>query len=254
MNAPNCQVFFKWAGAIGCALATALAANAQTVRLHGAIGLANMVTAKKADIEAQSGAKIEVVANGSSRGIADLNGGRADIALLAGDLKLVADAVNKEKPGSIDIAGLKTVSLISSKIGFFTNPALGIKKLTDAQARDVLTGKTTNWKQVGGPDLPVKLVLPFAGDGARITGQAILLRGADFATGAIVRSSGKDVAVVVEQLAGSCCLIGVRSAPGTTMTLVELENEYASLYQLVFKAEPAGDVKKVIDAAAAAIK
>lgn len=40
-------------------------------------------------------------------------------------------------------------------IAFYVNPQVDIPGLSISQIRDIFTGKITNWKQVGGPDLPI---------------------------------------------------------------------------------------------------
>ena len=39
-------------------------------------------------------------------------------------------------------------------VAFVVNPKTGVRNLTEAQICDVFSGKVTNWKQVGGKDLP----------------------------------------------------------------------------------------------------
>jgi phosphate transport system substrate-binding protein len=243
----------SWSFALCCAMALTQVANAQTVRLHGAVAFAKAFDTKKAAIESQSGAKLEVVGNGAGRGLADLAAGNADVALLAGSLKGVADAMNKEKAGSVDSTQMKEIPISASKAAFVTHPSAGVKSLTDAQLRDVLTGKATNWKEVGGADQAIKLVLPFGADGVRVTVQSSLLQGADYAKGAIIRSSSKDVAAVIAQLPGACATLGVQNVQGN-ITQVTTEKEITIPWSLVVKGEPSGDVKKVIEAATALIK
>lgn len=215
--------------------------------------MAKTFEGKKAALESQCGVKLEIVGNGAGRGLLDLANGQAEIALLAGSLKGVADAMNKEKTGSVDISQMKEISLITSKIGFFTNPSAGIKSVTEEQLRDILTGKLTNWKAVGGADQPIKVVLPFGADGARITLQTTLFPGLDYAKDAIVRNSSKDVSVVVAQFPGACAAITQQNIEGNVV-IVKTEKELTVPWSLVVKGEPSGDVKKVIDAAKSIIK
>ena len=237
-----------------CALTTiAYTANAQTVRLHGSVTLEKLLTPKKQALETQTALKLEIIGNGAGRGLSDLANGRAEIALMAGPLKGVAAAMNKDKPGSVDITGITEIPVSNVKIAFITHPSANVKALTAAQGRDLLTGKTTNWKQVGGADLPVKVVLAFPGDGARITTQEVLLQGADYVSTAIMRNSGKDIAVVVAQLPGACGILSSKNVEGS-VTTVTLDKEVVMPLQLATKGEPSGDVKKVVDAVKAALQ
>jgi len=247
------SIIFKSIAALGCALAALQGANAQTVRMHGAVAFSNMADAQKAAIESKSGVKIEVVANGSGRGLMDLVGGQADIALVAGPLAAVAEVMNKEKPGSLDVSQMKEILIMTSQTVIMANPGVGVKKLTDAQMSDVLTGKVTNWKEVGGADIPIKVVLPFSGDGSRIMVRNTLFPGRDYSAKAIIRNSAKDLCVVVAQLPGACSVTGKQNVEGNII-VIATDHDIMIPWSAVVKGDPAGDVKKDIDALAAILK
>jgi phosphate transport system substrate-binding protein len=85
----------------------------------------------------------------------------------------------------------------------------GVTSLTTQQAIDIWTGKTTNWKDVGGPDLPVVLVLRPASSGTRATFKKIVLGGANEASGtALTEDSNGAVTTAVSTTAGSTSVIG----------------------------------------------
>ena len=243
----------RWAGALCVALVVGQTTQAEVVRLHGGVSISKAIESKKAAIEAKSGAQLEIVGSGAGRGLNDLSGGFADIALLSGPLKGVAEAMNKEKPGSVDLASMKEIPFSSTKMSLLTHPSAGVKSFTQAQLRDVFTGKTANWKEVGGADLPIKVVIPFAGDGARVTLQATVLEGAEYAKGAIVRVSSKDVPVAVAQLPGACAVLASENVTGNVIT-VPLDKDLPMPWALVVKGEPSGAVKKVVEAVTELIK
>ncbi|MCS7226602.1 MAG: PstS family phosphate ABC transporter substrate-binding protein [Gloeomargarita sp. SKYB31] len=54
---------------------------------------------------------------------------------------------------------LEQIPIANDAIAIYVNPQVKIPGLTVAQVRDIFTGKITNWRQVGGPDLPV---VPFS--------------------------------------------------------------------------------------------
>lgn len=49
------------------------------------------------------------------------------------------------------------------------NKDVGVKDLTKQQLIDIFTGKTTNWKDVGGPDEDIVLVTRPTSSGTRAT-------------------------------------------------------------------------------------
>ena len=242
-------------GVLGALLPGLSSVHAQNlVRLHGAVTMEKLVTAQKQAIESQAGARVEVVGNGSGRGLADLCAGLAEVAMIGGSMKGVADATNQEKPSSVNTEGLVETPILAIKLAVITHSGVGVKSLTAAQLGDVLTGKTTNWKDFGGADLPVKLVLPFTGDGARISVQESILAGADYAKTAILRNSAKDIVPVVTQLPGSCSVISVNNAEGAAVGVVKVDKELVMPVRLVTKDKPSDEVSKVVAAIKALIK
>jgi ABC-type phosphate transport system substrate-binding protein len=57
------------------------------------------------------------------------------------------------------------------------NKAVGIHSLTTDQLRQIYSGKVTDWRQLGGPDLPIHIVSRGADSGTRATFQQKLLGG-----------------------------------------------------------------------------
>lgn len=88
-------------------------------------------------------------------------GGSAGIKmLLDGDIAF-AQSGRPFKQKEYDTAksrgfGLKQVPVAVDGIVIFVNPALEIEGLSLDRVRDIFSGKITNWKQVGGPDLAIK--------------------------------------------------------------------------------------------------
>ena len=138
-----------------CAVALAGTAEAQSISLNGSTTVAYMlVLPNKATIEAASGQRIVVVGNGSQRGLSDLVAGRAEIAMISAPLEEEAARVNRRKPGSFDPTGLKAYIVGESRVAFIVHPTNPVRSLSNAKLADILTGKITNWKDVGGADQP----------------------------------------------------------------------------------------------------
>lgn len=91
------------------------------------------------------GVRIDVQSGGSSRGIADVRQGLADIGMVSRDLK----------ENEMD---LLPFALARDGIGIILHNSNGIESLSDQQVVDIFTGKISNWKQLGGNDLPITVV------------------------------------------------------------------------------------------------
>jgi phosphate transport system substrate-binding protein len=88
---------------------------------------------------------------GSTTSIAMLLDGMVSFAESSRPLKDSEYAIAKERG-----IRLKQIPIASDGVVFFTHPSLPIDKLSTNQIRDLILGKITNWKQLNGPDLPVK--------------------------------------------------------------------------------------------------
>ena len=95
--------------------------------------------------EAHPDVQVDVQTGGSSRGIADVRSGVADIGMASRSLK---DEENDLLGYTLALDG---VSLIVHR----DNP---VQALSDDQVRSIYTGETTNWNEVGGNDAPITVV------------------------------------------------------------------------------------------------
>lgn len=84
---------------------------------------------------------------GSGGGIAAVGSGKALLARVARPLKTEERAM-----------GLVSRALFRLPTAIYAHPDLPTKDLTHAQLVDIFIGKVTNWSQVGGPDLRVRVV------------------------------------------------------------------------------------------------
>ena len=91
-----------------------------------------------------------------TKGIAMLLNGDLSFAQSAVSLKDADYSKAKERGFA-----LEQVPVAIDTIVFFTHPDVSIPGLSVDQLQDIYKGKITNWKQVGGPNLPI---IPFARD------------------------------------------------------------------------------------------
>lgn len=85
----------------------------------------------------------------------------------------------------------------------------GVTSLTTQQASDIWTGKITNWKDVGGNDEAIVLVIRPASSGTRATFKQVVLNGAEEAAGqGLTEDSNGAVTQAVAQTPGATSVIG----------------------------------------------
>ena len=106
---------------------------------------------------------IQLTGLGSVSGIADLLANTCDLAASTRSLDETEQRMARSK-------GIELKSAIAGYYGLAVvvhadNP---LKDLSDAAVRDVFTGQATNWKQVGGPDKPIEVLIRDASGGSHL--------------------------------------------------------------------------------------
>jgi phosphate transport system substrate-binding protein len=175
-----------------------------SITASGSTALQPLVDAAgKAYVKACPGATITVNGGGSGTGLSQVAQGSVQIGnsdVLAGS-KLATPDANK------------LVDHIVAKQGWIvvTNPDVtGVTNLTTQQNIDIWTGKTTNWKDVGGPDLAIVLIFRPASSGTRATFKKLVLGNATEATGGttLTEDSNGAVTTAVTTTDGATSVIG----------------------------------------------
>ena len=227
-----------------------LTAHAQdALRVNGANAMWAPLNKSLASLEAAAGTKVAFVPNTAGRGLADLAEGKCDIAMVTSSVTAAAEAANQEKPGAVaDVSVFKSEEIGTESIVFVVNKANPATKLTQAQVKDLLTGKITNWKEVGGSDQPVVLVRVSGTAGPHMAIEKDILQGAKIPNTAKVIKGPKDVPNVVAQLPGGFGYLGSNNA-NDSVKIIDTDYSVKMSMMLVTKGEPTATQRKFIDAA-----
>jgi phosphate transport system substrate-binding protein len=182
-------------GSVACATGSITAA--------GSTALQPLVAKAGTDYQAAcAGSTVNVQGGGSGTGLTQVAQGAIQIGN--------SDVSAESKLASPDAAAV--VDHIVAKQGWVmvVNPDVtGVTGLTSAQATDIWTGKVTNWKDVGGKDEAIVLILRPESSGTRATFKKIVLGGAQEATGqALTEDSNGAVVTAVKGTPGSTSVIG----------------------------------------------
>ncbi|MGY4766036.1 PstS family phosphate ABC transporter substrate-binding protein [Kribbella sp. CWNU-51] len=97
-------------------------------------------------------ADITIAANGSRSGVRTLDETGAKDAGAAGKLIAMSDGPAEDSP---DLRGEPMAVVVFAVV---INRSADVSALTTSQLREIYSGKVTNWKQVGGRDLPIRMV------------------------------------------------------------------------------------------------
>jgi phosphate transport system substrate-binding protein len=129
--------------------------------------------------------------------------------------------------GDSDILAPGEPTLVDHKVAVATfaivaNPAVGVKNLTSAQARDIFSGKTTNFKQVGGIDQAITVINRPRSSGTRAVFVANVMGGVQPMESGTQDSSGT-VASMVSTTPGAISYVSTSYVRGGNVVALALD-------------------------------
>jgi len=200
-------------------------------------------------MEAHPEVQISVQGGGSGTGLSQVAAGACDIGN--------SDVFAEEKQG-IDASQLVDHKVCVVGMAAVVNPGVTVDNLTQQQLIDIFTGKITNWKDVGGPDVKVVLVNRPKGSGTRATFKKFALGGAEEADGIEEDSSGavrriiKDTPGAIGYLAlsyldGSVKAISLDGVAPTKENIVTGKYPVWAYQHMYTKGQPSGVTKAFLD-------
>ncbi|MBN2380213.1 PstS family phosphate ABC transporter substrate-binding protein [candidate division WOR-3 bacterium] len=144
--------------------------------------------------------QIAVTGGGSGTGIAAMINGTIDIANASRKIK---DKEIEEAKGK----GIEPVEHVVARDGIsvVVNPSNPVRELTQAQIKDMYTGKITNWKDVGGPNHDITLCARDNSSGTYAFFQEHVLEEEDYSPKALNLQSNS---AIVEEVAQNEYAIG----------------------------------------------
>ena len=152
-------------------------ANAEDLVIQGSTTFSRSVMEPyQAMIEEKSGHELIVVPNKSTPGMIALFEGRANLAMISAPLNAEIEILRKDHPG-LPFDRLRGFEIARPRIAVAVNPKNSVRTMTRDVLVKVLRGETNNWKELGGPDLPIRIVLVGGGGGVTIAVESELLGG-----------------------------------------------------------------------------
>lgn len=191
---------------------------------------------------------VNVAGGGSFTGMNQVAEGSVDIG--NSDVDLPDDYKDK---------GLVDHKVVVEPFVFIVDKTNTVENLTKQQAVDILTGKITNWKDVGGADQKITLIHRAKSSGSRATISEVVLKGAAFTDDAIIQDSNGAVRAAISSTPGAVGYVDAPYADESVKVLkfdgVEFSAQniidgkypiygYGHMYT---KGEPKGAVKAFID-------
>ncbi|EKQ55351.1 MAG: phosphate binding protein [Methanobacterium sp. Maddingley MBC34] len=138
-------------------------------------------------MEEHPNVRIDVMGGGSGLGIRSVSQGIIDIGTSSKQLK------------TAEKQGLNEYPIGSEGIVMAVNLENPVGNLTKSQLKDIFSGNITNWKEVGGPDAKIDLVVREEGSGTRSAFEDLVMNKTKVKADAIVQTSTESIKVAVKQ-------------------------------------------------------
>lgn len=204
--------------------------------------------------------QIQVTGGGSGTGIAALINGTTDICQASRAMK---DSEMEKLRDRYASPGVE-ITVARDALSVYVHPSNPLEEITVEQLKLIYTGKITNWKEVGGPDLKITAYSRENSSGTYVFFKEHVLAGADFTpraqslsgTAAIVNAVSKDKAGIGYGGAAYAKRVKVlkvkpdASSPGVAGDEATVRSGKYPLARPLFfylKGKPSGDLKTFVD-------
>jgi len=175
-----------------------------------------------AEYREQTGIEITLSGGGATRGIRTAVGGMSD---MGGTCRHALPGRFPQEEGGTVLTHVAWDALV-----FFTHPDNPVDGITSGQARGVLTGKLTNWKELGGEDVAILPVLRQQTVVGKLSGVGYMTRlmlfedpEIEYTDLAVFRMSSGPLEEFVELTPHTIAVTGVSSARKCAVKILELD-------------------------------
>ena len=223
---------------------------ADTLIVQGSTTVARRVMEPhKEAIESISGHELTVIPNKSLPGMIALMEGRAHLAMISASLKSEIETLQKILPG-MAYERLQAHDVMTTPIAIAVHPSNPVRKAKLDQIRKILTGEITNWSALGGPNLPIRIVLVGGGGGVTAVVEAELLGGqAAKAANVIYTKTPIQLVQITEQERGAMGFAQLTLARQKWLPELATDRPIEQRLSLVTLGDPTPAMRAVINAA-----
>jgi ABC-type phosphate transport system substrate-binding protein len=231
------------------AVTAAVPASADPLTLQGSTTLNSQIMAPyQRDIEKLSQQTLIIVPNKSSLGLQAPFEGRADLGMISGPLELEKVALRRISPNA-PLDRLRAFEVARIPMAFSIHPSNPVRSMTTADMRRILLGEVRNWREVGGHDVPIRLIMVREGGGVQATvEQQILGKEKVTAPNPIRVQIGSQVVKVSLQEPGALGLAQLGVVKRAGAPAIELDKPIVQTLSFVSLGEPTPAMLSVISA------
>jgi phosphate transport system substrate-binding protein len=235
---------------IGCLVAWNTSASAQALRIQGSSSVSNDAMGPyQSRIEKLAGHKLTVSTSTSGEGLLALLKGEADLAMISASLDSMIELLRKTAP-DLPFGRLREFRISQARVAFPVNPANPVRSVSLSKLKQILGGQIGNWRELGGPDLPIHVISLREGGGAKRATEESLFGGQRLTPRSeIVVDSSLKVVQTVARDRGALGIAQANLVKHEHLPELQTKVPVARSYSFVSLDEPTEPMRAVIAAA-----
>ncbi|MCM2278435.1 MAG: substrate-binding domain-containing protein [Oligoflexia bacterium] len=190
-------------------LSTRALAEENEIRISGsAAAIENVFRRIKAPFEKATQIKLVLNTVSPIQALQDLDEEKIEAASEALEIMAWLDLMRKENSAIVNPGAYKHRVVGRDRIQVVCNRSVSpVAKLSAEQLTGIFTGKIHNWKEVGGPEQPIRVVYNGQEPGMHRLWQQRVMEGADWSSSRKDLAPGEDVRKVVAATAGAVAIV-----------------------------------------------
>jgi len=222
-------------------------ARAETFILQGSTTFNRVIMERHEEaIEAATGHELTIMPNKTAPGLIALLEGRAHMAMISAPLEREVEVLRRSLPGW-PYDRLRAHEILATHIAIAVHRSNPVRYLPMASIKQMVRGAIANWKDVGGLDRPVRVVMA-GGGGAMTVAESELLEGHPKLDHIIYVKTPVNLVQVIEQEPGALGFAQLPLAKQRGIPELATDRPLETKLSLVTLGEPTPAMKTVIDA------
>ena len=199
-------------------------------------------------VEAQTGHRLEIIPNKSSLGLLALLEQKAELAMISTTLEREVEILRRSDAG-LPFQRLQAFEIARTRAALVIHPDNPVRAARLHDIAKILTGEFSNWKQLGGPDLPIRVVAVREGGGVLASVEARLLGAAHIAAPDAIRVQvGTQIVKVVAQEPGAIGITQLAIVKSSSAVELVTDEPIEQILSLVSLDDPSPAASATIEA------
>jgi len=199
-------------------------------------------------VEAQTGHRLEIIPNKSSLGLLALLEQKADLAMISTTLDREVEILRRSDP-NLPLQRLQAFEIARTRAALVVHPDNPVRGARLPDIAKILTGEITNWKQLGGADLPIRVVAVREGGGVLASVEAALLGAGHITAPDPIRVQvGTQIVRVVAQEPAALGITQLKIVESSSAVELTTDHEIGQVLSLVSLDDPSPAATAVIKA------